>query len=366
MGFVGVITSVSTARLPGEVANVTEAQQQSQWAVRRPLLGTFLGKETFASLSIENFSPTSVDAGLANSSAHPDEPAVSTANFILLAVQEQRIEKSQILTTFGTSYAYFFGEQPRQLEVSALLLNAPNFRWDLEWLYNYENFLRGSRLTSTNTVATFVYDNCIVRGYLTACNVGKTAENPKGVPLNFSLFVLDAYIDESVAKSRRAVEREQTFTPDYGELLPASQGYADLTGFTVRADRATTAATAYAWSNPLEYVAGHYNKTVTAPREAPTPTPVPTVPTLPPANFETAPISTLIAITQPTAVATDTGTTRLIPAASTRDLAPGQTVLRSGQSTLTLSIPEAPPPTIPDKDIPTPPPPDDPAFLEYG
>lgn len=255
-----VLTTVVTDRLRQDI-NAYDARKTSQWAVRRPLLGTFLGQETFASLSLENFSPTNVQEGLANSSAHPDDPATSTANFVLQSVQEQRIEKSQILTTFGTSYAYFFGEQPRQLEVTALLLNTPNFRWDLEWFYNYENFLRGSKLAASNTVAVLTYDNCIVRGYLTACTLGKTADNPRSVPLNFSMFVLDVFFDETSARSRHELLNEQKTFPDYG--TPILGRYSELIGLgtktVVPADQGYDAATTsiYAWNNPLEYVAGY-------------------------------------------------------------------------------------------------------------
>ena len=254
---IAVITAVSTSPLAPTLDAAT-TRRESQWAVRRPLLGTFLSRETFATLTLENFSPTTEEAGLANSSAPPKDPATSTANFILQTVQEQRIEKSQILTTFGTSYAYFFGEQPRQLEVTALLLNTPNFRWDLEWFHNYENFLRGSKLTSSNTVAVFSYDNCIVRGYLTSCSLGKTSDNPKAVPLSFSMFVLDVYYDETIARSRRAVLGDQENFPDYGEpMLPA---YTNLLGLKTVTAASFEFYANFAWDNKLEYVAGHTHR----------------------------------------------------------------------------------------------------------
>jgi hypothetical protein len=261
----GIITTISTKPFQAQL-NADDVRNKSQHAVRRPLLGTFQSRETFATLALENFSPGSVEAGLANSSEQPNLPATGTANFLLLTVQEQRIEKSQILTTFGTSYAYFFGEQPRQIEVSALLLNTADFRWDVEWLYNYENFLRGSKLTASNTVIIFTYDNCIVRGYMTACSIGKSAENPRGVPLSFSMFVLDTTIDETAVKSRKiVVDRTETSSISAALPPPGTESFTNLVGRTVVWDRsiAVSFGNRDIWEGePLEYVSGGPNTTV--------------------------------------------------------------------------------------------------------
>lgn len=150
--------------------------------VRRPMRGLLLPQETYAALSV-------IGGGLKNSSLPEHSQGAYTTNFLLQSVTETRNEKVQYVSTFGSTYAFFFGEQPRLINCSAVLLNTPDFNWEKEWWTNYDSILRGTSLTSRNTKASLTYDGTTVTGYLTNSTTIKNAQDPLQVTVNFSMFV---------------------------------------------------------------------------------------------------------------------------------------------------------------------------------
>lgn len=159
-------------------------------AVRRPMRGFVLAEDTYATLSVDGgfANMTTEEGGLLNSSLRGILKTYTT-NFLLQSVTETRNEKVQYVTTFGSTYAFFFGENPRIINCSAVLLNTPDFNWEKEWWVNYEKVLRGSSLTSANSTATLNFDGQTVTGFLTNCTTIKNAQDPYLVNLNFSMFV---------------------------------------------------------------------------------------------------------------------------------------------------------------------------------
>jgi len=152
--------------------------------VRRPLRGIQLKRDTFATLSVysSRLSPT-----LKNSSAQKD--VNYTTNFILQAISEARSEKFQQVTTFGSTYGFFFGEQPRQMTFNAILLNTADFQWEIEWWSNYEEFTRGTKLVDKQVRAYMTYDDVVIEGYITNAMTTKNAQNPHEVNLTFTMWV---------------------------------------------------------------------------------------------------------------------------------------------------------------------------------
>lgn len=152
-------------------------------AVRRPMRGFVLSQETYASISV--VTPSLLNSSLKSSAGNH----FYTTNFLLQSVTETRNEKVQYVSTFGSTYAFFFGEQPRIINCAAILLNSPDFNWEKEWWVNYEKVLRGTSLTSMNSKATLEYDGLTITGYLTNCTTIKNASDPRLVNVNFSMFI---------------------------------------------------------------------------------------------------------------------------------------------------------------------------------
>lgn len=113
------------------------------------------------------------------------------SNFIIQSLQEARMEKHQIIETFGETFIFFFGEQPRFIDVTAILLNSNDFNWKAEFLANYDTYLRGTKLTELGACAYLFYDDNIVSGYLLSCAVAEQADQPMLVQLQFRMILVN-------------------------------------------------------------------------------------------------------------------------------------------------------------------------------
>lgn len=181
---------------------------------RRPTRGIEIKGETFASLSLVSANRQyTTGGGIYNSSAKAGDKVGVTANFMLISASETRSEKAQPVPTFGQDIIYFFGEQPRQMQFQAVLLNTHDFRWEEEWWANYEAFFRGTSLVSTNRMARLKFDETIVYGYLSQCATNKNAQTPYQVALSFSMYVTDVV---STRGSRVGSRAPDLTTDQYG------------------------------------------------------------------------------------------------------------------------------------------------------
>lgn len=115
--------------------------------------------------------------------------ASETASFIIQAAQEVRMEKHQIIETFGDSYIFFFGEAPRFIDVSSVLINSNDFNWEAEWWENYEKYLRGTRSVELGARTYLFVDDSIIEGFMLQAQSTKTSDSPLSLTLNFRLFV---------------------------------------------------------------------------------------------------------------------------------------------------------------------------------
>jgi hypothetical protein len=163
-----------------------------EMGVRRALKGLVLSDEVPASLRLRNADGTPSD--LINSSVAPETGASSSKspgrnfNFLLQSIAYQRSEKFQEVETFGATYGFFYGEKPIVLTAQAVLYDAPNFEWLVEWLANYEDSLRGTQLVSKNNRAYLSYAQFVVEGYLLSCNIEKSAAVPDAANLTFTMW----------------------------------------------------------------------------------------------------------------------------------------------------------------------------------
>jgi hypothetical protein len=182
-------------RLPAAASSL-ENENSPTTFVRRPMRGIVIPKDSHASIEIVTpggDAPTNLR--LRNSSAVVGLPVTYTTNFIIQSFTESRSEKHQFISTFGATYAFFFGEQPRQVSVTAVVPNTADFEWHREWWLNYEERLRGTTLASSNTRAKLrVADGrstLVIYGYLLNCTSSVSAQDPYMTQISFSMFVED-------------------------------------------------------------------------------------------------------------------------------------------------------------------------------
>lgn len=155
--------------------------------VRRPFRGLEIKEDTYAILKVVRADGKEI--ALFDSSSPTGSSSDGYANFILQSITEARMEKHQIVETFGEAYVFFFGESPRFLDVSATLLNAHDFNWEAEWWENYDKYWRGTKLTEMGARLYMFYDDNIVEGFMLMSQAVKSAEQPFLIKATFRIFV---------------------------------------------------------------------------------------------------------------------------------------------------------------------------------
>jgi len=154
--------------------------------VRRPLRGMEIKEDTYGALKVIRSDGTEIPF-LDSSNASGE--STSYSNFILQSVQEARMEKHQIIETFGDAYIYFFGESPRFLEVQAVLLNSNDFNWQAEWWANWDRTLRGSKSVENGARTYLFYDDNVVEGYMLMAQAVTLSTEPFLVQLSWRMFI---------------------------------------------------------------------------------------------------------------------------------------------------------------------------------
>ena len=177
----------------------------SQIAVRRPYRGVQIKEDTFAILSIRKADGSPIPL-LSSSAVMTDKKEITDghigkvsdySDFIIQGIQDERVEKQQIVETFGDSFVFFFGERPRVMNINGLLINTADFDWRSQFWYNYENHIRGTKLVQANARAYFAYDTMVIEGYPLSASATDTADQPYSIPFNMTLLVTNVY-DHSV------------------------------------------------------------------------------------------------------------------------------------------------------------------------
>jgi hypothetical protein len=110
-------------------------------------------------------------------------------DWLLQSVQEERVEKTQIVETFGRDYFYVLGEKPRALQFSGILMNTADFNWRAVFWENWDRFFRATRLVERNARMYIGFDDIVVEGYpINAVAVQQQSEQNM-MSFSFTFFV---------------------------------------------------------------------------------------------------------------------------------------------------------------------------------
>ena len=195
------------SRFSGSIAlrsqNADSGTRESEAAIRRPYRGIQIKKDTYATLSVRKASGEAIPL-TSSSERNPSEVGTVSnySDFILQSVQEQRMEKKQIIETFGGSFVYFYGEQPRIVTISGLLMNTEDFNWKSQFWYNYDNFLRGSKLVQLGARCYLGYDTSVIEGYPLSASAVDTADEPYQVPFQMTMLLTNLHEYSLVGATR--------------------------------------------------------------------------------------------------------------------------------------------------------------------
>lgn len=164
--------------------------------VRRPVRGFQLKRDTYATIEVKMADGSSLSLVDAGGQIEDKSKGTTTkgrtnrySNFLVQSIQESREEKQQVVLTFGEPYIFFYGEQPRMLQIAGVLMNTEDFNWRAEWWDNYDKYLRGTKAVEQHARVYLSWDDIIVEGYLLNCSAQDSADNRNIVMFNFTMFL---------------------------------------------------------------------------------------------------------------------------------------------------------------------------------
>jgi hypothetical protein len=111
--------------------------------------------------------------------------------FILSSVQESQTERSQIVETFGDFYVFMFGQRPSMYNFSGLLVNTKSSSWVTDFMFMYDQYLRGTKCVEQNAVAIISYGGRQIEGLILSTANQTDAATESGVPFQFSVVVFE-------------------------------------------------------------------------------------------------------------------------------------------------------------------------------
>lgn len=166
----------------------------------------------------------------------PDQGDSPKANvwtdWILQSVQESRIEKTQVIETFGDSYFYAFGQKPRSIAFSGLLMNTVDHNWRSIFWKNWDEYFRATKLVEKGARVYIQWDDIIVEGYPINAVCSEVADSPNAMKFSFQLFVT-RYVNVSAQSgflTQQYMRVAQLRAGSGVGMISKSQGYRLLGG----------------------------------------------------------------------------------------------------------------------------------------
>lgn len=192
-----VYLSSEANRTAGDKGRTYGAREQFAH-VRRPLRGVQIKGDTYATLRVRTSDGKAIMPGLLDAGSATSEDKNPTigrsevySNFLMQTVSEQRDEKMQTVLTFGTPFVFFYGEQPRMIQVQGVFLNTEDFNWRAEWWANYEQYLRGTKCVESKSRVYLAWDDIVVQGYIVNAAAQETSAERNFVTFNFTMILTD-------------------------------------------------------------------------------------------------------------------------------------------------------------------------------
>lgn len=127
--------------------------------------------------------------------------------FFLESVSESRVEKAQVIETFGAFVAFFFGRRPEVYQFGGRLLNTKNHDWKNDFQEVYDNFLRGTKAVENGATVFIQYDDVVAEGFLMNCNVEYSGVANNECPFSFSMLVTNRAPVNQIARLRERKAR---------------------------------------------------------------------------------------------------------------------------------------------------------------
>ena len=109
-------------------------------------------------------------------------------DWLLQSVREERVEKTQLVETFGDSYLFVFGQKPRALVFTGLLMNTQSHQWKAAFWENWDRFFRATKLVERDARMYISFDDVVVEGYPINAQASQSSTSPNAITFQFNFF----------------------------------------------------------------------------------------------------------------------------------------------------------------------------------
>lgn len=184
--------------------------------VRRPVRGFQVKPDTYATIEVKTKDGKNlllIDSGGAIEQGQFSY-TLKNSNFLIQNVQESRAEKYQLIKTFGDTYIFFFGEEPRVHNVNGILFNSTDFNWAAEFWENYDKYLRGTQCVTNGTRIQLSYDDIVIQGYILTAQATYADDPHDYVPFSFQIIVTDYINTSAIGSNTFPLETSTEIFPD--------------------------------------------------------------------------------------------------------------------------------------------------------
>lgn len=201
----------------------------------RPFTGIAIKPDTVAFVQVIDKAGKRLDTLSNNTMLRDNENSTllntssSWTDWSLQTVSENRVEKTQILDTFGATYLYAFGERPIGLRFTGVLLNTADFQWRAQFWENWNNYFRATKLVERNARMYIGWDDIIVEGYPLNAEANENANDPNSLVFSFTFFVTN-YIsvtakNDFTSYAKKFYSKFKAESPDAPDFTIAYNGF---------------------------------------------------------------------------------------------------------------------------------------------
>tara|TARA_B100000700_G_scaffold330041_1_gene454305 strand:- start:1147 stop:2544 length:1398 start_codon:yes stop_codon:yes gene_type:complete len=185
MAYEGALSSKAKASYP-KPGNITEDNKYRQ---RYSTLGP---EGELSATNQPNLAKIRVVSQIAERADPLPTPYVG---FFLVSVQEDRSEKAEIVPLPGDDYAaFFYGEMPRNIAFTGVLLNTQEDLWRDAFETLYEDHLRGTVNSARGSLVQIKYGERIVSGWLMNFSQSVRADSDLYTQFNFTVLVKSVHL----------------------------------------------------------------------------------------------------------------------------------------------------------------------------
>lgn len=108
-------------------------------------------------------------------------------NFFLQSIQGRIAERAQIMETYDGLDVIFLGKKAIQLNMSAVLYNTENLNWRDQWMWYWDNYLRGTKVAQRKAQEIITTDNLLINGVFLSYDFQETGEQQNSIGISISM-----------------------------------------------------------------------------------------------------------------------------------------------------------------------------------